>query len=184
MEWGMAQPQYRNLETVDGSIDIGGPVLKTAIRLDPDEAWVLAGKMPGIPDMHRWSILTSLVEHDPAAALAFLEKHRDDFSASQQAYGFWFIMDPMKILPLLDRFNAGPAKNDLVKESARYYLENPGQEAAAEAWFRKLPPDLQEQATRKLVEDTFHPMEPAQQETYLRIWKTEPVADKTLGENK
>lgn len=179
--WGKAQPQYRNLEFVSGSIGIGDLVMKTTIRHDPDEAWILAGRMPGLPDMHRWSILTSLVERDPAAAVAFLGKHRDVFSASQQAYGFWFIMDPMKILPLLDQFSAGPAKNDLVKESARYYLENPGQEAAAEAWFAKLPPDLREQAASKAREPAFHPLEPAHRETYLRIWKAEPVSGEIKG---
>jgi hypothetical protein len=147
--WGKHQPQYRRMQSAENSVGIGDVVMKTAIRQDPDEAWELAGKLHGLPDSHRWNILTTLVENDPAVATAFLAKHRDVFSASHQAYGHWLIMNPMKMLPLLDHLDAGPAKNDLVKQSARYYLENAGEEAAAEAWFASLPPDLQEQAANK-----------------------------------
>jgi hypothetical protein len=180
--WGKHQPQYRRMQSVPNSVGITDVVMKTAIRQDPDGAWELAGKLPGLPDSHRWNILTALVETDPPAATAFLAKHRDVFSSSQQAFGHWLIMDPMKMLPLLDHFDAGPAKNDLVKQSARYYLENAGEEAAAETWFARLPPDLQAQAADKARTPDFYQMEPTRVETFQRIWRTHEAAPEAESE--
>jgi hypothetical protein len=189
--WLAAQPPGKER---DGAIWGFNEVARVA---EPDSAlqWAMTISEPQQREQAVLRTLQSWRTLDPSAAAVALEglalpeekktalaKHRDVFSASQQAFGHWLIMDPMKMLPLLDHFDAGPAKNDLVKQSARYYLENAGEEAAAETWFARLPPDLQAQAADKARTPDFYQMEPTRVETFQRIWTTHEATPETESE--
>ena len=125
-------------------VSLESPLITRLARRDPEAAWDMAERLPGSAAMRQWGIVSILAAKDANSAAAFVRSHADELSSAQHAYGGWFQVDPLEMMPIVDALKDGSAKSYLVYELSRYYIDAENLDAsAAGKWFASLGEDLQ-----------------------------------------
>lgn len=178
--WLRTQPNFRRL--VDGSppggytgVGMYDQVLGRLGAERPEDAWKLAGELtPGNGNgTGRWGVVRSLLEADPAAAAAFVKKHRDSLAGYQNPHGGFYAIDPMAALPAVRELPSGAARMGAVQELARRYTETAGNLEEAGKWFLALPEDSRKQLAKSIAGDSDFSGPKEQQEQLRKVWVME-----------
>jgi hypothetical protein len=162
-------------------ISLDEPLIAHLARRSPEAAWDVADRLPGPPATRQWSIVSTLAAKDPSAAAEFVRAHKSELSSASQAYGGWYQLDPIEMMPVVEALVDGSAKSNLVYELSRFYLDANDLDAAAAAeWFNGLDEFQQKLIERRIKDTALQSLssQPENVDVLRRLWKVpDPAAD-------